>query len=209
MSKHDNEERRFQHSRRQPDTEYLLAHSHFEDEWKAAHDAIFIRRKNHEAQKPYWLPDQLFQSNYHFSFIIETYHLLEEPFEKLTKGLRDLGEKEFIVVGAEKQFGLRSEEQQDRKLIYPVDITWEQYIQGLTPSTFFLVTQPLEFYLHGKRQDWGIVASNDFGIAIVGTRNEARDAFRGKFVENPDVIRRHYLSQAPLDYEEKFSQNYL
>jgi hypothetical protein len=191
-----------------PDDEYRLKHSRFEEEWKTVHDAIFVHPKS-ETRKPYWLPNQLFGPDYHFSFIIGNYHLHEKPFEKLSRGLRYIGEREFIVVGAEKQFGLRSEEQQDRKLVYPVDITWEQYTQGRDTSTFFLVVQPLEFYLHGKNRSWGIVASNDFGIAILGSRNEAREAFQDKFIEDPDVIREQYLSQAPADYRKRFSQNYL
>lgn len=192
----------------EPSDEYVLEQSHFEGEWKIVHDDIFVHPKG-ETRKPYWLPNQLFGPDYLFSFIIGNYHLHEEPFEKLSRGLRYIGEREFIVVGAEKQFDLRSEEQQDRKLVYPVDITWEQYTQGREKTTFFLLVQPTEFFLHGKRRDWGIVGSNDFGIAILGSRNEAREAFRGMFIEDPEVLREQYLSQAPPDYGTRFSENYL
>ena len=191
-----------------PDDEYRLEHSRFEEEWNTIHDAIFVNPKS-ETRKPYWLPDQLFGPDYHFSFIIENYHLLKEPLKKLSQALLRLDEREFVVVGAEKQFGLRSELEHDRKLIYPSDVTWDQYTQGREITTLFLIVQPPEFYLHGKRRDWGIVASNDFGIAIIGSRNEAREAFRGKFIEDPDVIREQYLSQAPADYKKRFSKNYL
>lgn len=191
-----------------PDEEYLLRQACFGDEWQAVHDAIFVHR-DHDAQKPYWLPRQLFRPGYHFSVIIENYHLLKEPFEKFSQALRRLGEQEFIIVGAEKQFGLRSEAEHNRKMIYPSDVTWEHYTQCREITTFFLLVQPTEFYLHGKRHDWGIVASNDFGIAIIASRNEAREAFRGMFIEDPDVIRSQYLSQASHDYVECFSRNYL
>jgi hypothetical protein len=199
--------RKFSHHPK-PDQEYLLEHSRFEDEWQAVHDAIFVHQ-DHETQKPYWLPKRLFRPGYHFSFIIENYHLLKEPFEKLSQALRRLDEQEFIIVGAEKQFGQRTEVKHDRKLIYPSDVTWDQYTQGREITTFFLLVQPTEFYLHGKDHDWGIVASNDFGIAIIGSRNKAREAFRGNFIEDPDVIREQYLSQAPADYKKRFSKNYL
>jgi len=191
-----------------PDAECLLNQARFEDEWQAVHDAIFVHR-DQDAQKPFWLPYQLFRPGYHFSVIIENYHLLKEPFEKLSQALRRLGEQEFVIVGAEKQFGLCTEAEHNRKLIYPSDVTWEQYKQGREITTFFLLVQPTEFYLHGKRHDWGIVASNDFGVAIIGSRNEARDAFRGMFIEDPDIIRTQYLSQAPRDYGERFFRNYL
>jgi hypothetical protein len=192
----------------EPNDEYVLEHSHFEDEWKAVHDDIFIHR-DHGGREPYWLPNQLFRPGYHFSFIIGNYHLLKKPFEKFSQALHRLDEREFVVVGAEKQFGRRKDEEHDRKLAYPVPITWEQYAQGRETTTFFLLVQPAEFCLHGKRRDWGIVGSNDFGIAILGSRNEAREAFRGMFIEDPEVLREQYLSQAPPDYGTRFSENYL
>ena len=192
----------------EPNDEFVLEHSDFKDEWQAVHDDIFVHR-DHEAHKSYWLPNQLFRPSYHFSFIIENYHLLKKPFKKFLQALHRLDEREFVVVGAEKQFGQRNEEEHDRKLVYPVPITWEQYTQGREITTFFLLVQPTEFYLHGKRRDWGIVGSNDFGVAILGSRNEAREAFRGMSIEDPGVMREQYLSQAPPDYGTRFCRNYL
>jgi len=138
-----------------------------------------------------------------------TYHLLKEPFEKLSQALRRLDEQEFIIVGAEKQFEQRTDVKHDCKLIYPSDITWDQYTQGREITTFFLLVQPTEFYLHGKNHDWGMVASNDYGIAIIGSRNEAQDVFTGMFIDDLDTIREQYLTQTTEDYEKHFFQNYL
>lgn len=190
-----------------PDSKYVLPEEDFDREWRASFESIF--KPKGLPSNPRWLPDRVFKSGFRYCFIINDYYLLRPDYKKTKRALQELRESEFVIIGAERQFGTRSE---DRRLIYKVDLPWRNYIQGKEKdlSSFFLVVQPTEFYLHGQRDDWGIVVSEDLGIAVVGCRGkEASEVFRERFITDPQIIRQEHLLSTPDNYRTAFERNYL
>jgi hypothetical protein len=120
--------------------------------------------------------------------------------------MRQLGEAEFVVRGAEVQFGTRDEHQYLR---YDTSCSWSEYIQHHDVSTFFLVVQHTEYYLRGHRHDWGFVGSQDLNVGILGYRSkEAQAAFTGPFIEDPNRVRDEYLTDVPDAFRSSFEKNY-
>ncbi|PEN08431.1 hypothetical protein CRI93_04780 [Longimonas halophila] len=190
-----------------PDSKHVLSKETFDREWRKSFESIFKSKGG--PSNPRWLPDRVFESGFRYCFIINDYYLLRRDYQKTQRALHELGESEFVIIGAEKQFGTRNE---DRRLIYKVNLPWKDYIQGKKKdvSSFFLVVQPTEFYLHGQRDDWGIVASEDLGIAVVGCRGKkASRVFRERFITDPQIIRQEHLLSTPDNYRTAFERNYL
>lgn len=190
-----------------PDSKYVLTEEDFDREWRESFENIF--KPKGLPSNPRWLPNRVFRSGFRYCFIINDYYLLRQDHKKTQQALQELGESEFVIIGAEKQFRTRNE---DRRLVYKVDLPWRDYIQGKKEdvSSFFLVVQPTEFYLYGQRDDWGIVVSEDLGIAIVGCRSkEVSSVFRERFITNPQTVRQRHLSSAPDNYQAAFEHNYL
>lgn len=188
------------------DSKYVLTKKAFDRSWREIFESIF--KPKGTPSRPRWLPRPLFNSDFCYCFITEfgSYSFKKE-YQLLQQALGILGESSFVIIGAEKQFQTRKDE---IMLKYDADSSWKEYTQGRDLSTFFLVVQPTELYLHGQRDDWGIVASEDLGIAIVGYRGKkASRVFRERFITDPQIIRQEHLSSAPDDYSAAFEHNYM
>lgn len=188
------------------DPKYVLTKKAFGRNWRKVFEAIF--KPKGTPSRPRWLPKPLFKSDFSYCFITTIgSHSFKNEYQSLQYVLDILGESSFVIVGAEKQFQTRKAE---IMLKYDVGSSWKEYTQERDLSTFFLVVQPTEFYLHGQRDDWGIVASEDLGIAVIGCRSkEASRVFGERFTTDPQTVWQEHLLSTSDNYRTAFERNYL
>lgn len=176
--------------------------------WASARRRIF--RFEEGPPGAVWLPDQVFQVGFRFSFLFPYNYFRRPSYESIREAIALLGEPEFLVgpAGPDVQ-GSAS------PVTYPAEASYEAYLQHEDEPAFFLGTQPLNVYLHGQRTDWGIVASADYNIAVIGYRSaEAARAFTGRFIDDPGDLLQAYVPGTPDDvtpdwFRQRFVANYL
>lgn len=186
-----------------PEKQHVLSSTAFEKEWQKVHESIF-RFAEAGCGEP-WIPDQVFQKGFRFSFIHPYFYFREHEYGLLRQAMRLLGEKTFVIGAANS-----SVEKQNSILAYSTEASYAEYTQGKSEPMFFTGVQPLELYLHGKRDDWGIVASESYNLAIIGYRSKkASLAFKGRFIDQPERLYQEYLTTTPQEYRRRLEVNYL
>ena len=109
-------------------------------------------------------PDKVFREGFEYYFFFDGAFFDQAYFQTLQQMLADLGEKAFAIKGAGAFQGYDK--------TYSVPCSWQEYTGELGES-FILTVQPLNFYLCGERDDWGIVVTTDFDMAIIGCKGDA------------------------------------
>ena len=182
---------------------HVLSEAGFEAHWKKIHYRIF-RFCDAPRGEP-WIPEQVFEEGFRFSFIYPYDYFREGTYAMLKAALAQLGEAKYLIGPADGS----AKEDQYPFLVYSSEASYGEYLQGKDELDFFVCVQPLELYLHGERDDWGIVASEGYNIAIIGYRSdEAASAFTGNIVDDPEELRREYFPLCPSEYCDLFEDHY-
>lgn len=181
----------------------ILSSANFDASWGRTHARIF--RFADAPQGEPWLPDQVFKDGFRFSFIYPYDYFREHTYEILRAALQQLCETKYVIGPADGS----AERDQYPFFVYSSLARYEDYLQGKDELDFFVNVQPLEFYMHGQRDDWGIVASEGYNIAIIGYRSTAAaSAFTGNFLDDFEELRRTYFPLCPPEYRHRFEEHY-
>jgi len=188
----------------------MLAYQHvslsrdaFEAEWRSHFDRLF--RCKPEGGDVYWLPDQVFKTKGKILLYHPQPYYLRCDYHDLEKGLIQIGEEEFVVVDKNGLEGKESSDQvgilfrlQQRKA--ELEETGRYHIEG----------QPSEFYVFGKRNDWGFASSEPYNIGVLNVHEAVLKTFFFKAWPGVSPVRiKEYLKHTPASYRSQFERNYL
>jgi hypothetical protein len=181
--------------------EHKISNREYENDWLDDGCAVF---KKQSLQETEWLPDQIFQGDRVFRFMLPYEYFRESVYDVVTKALRERGEDEFVIVPAGS-----SQSKISYVLRYATTDSYQEYLLHIDEPGFFLGDQPLEFCMHGRYPDWGIAASEPYNIAILGVHDEKRARAFSPVFKDDDEEMEAYLQTTPPDFRRRFESCYL
>lgn len=183
---------------------YMLSNDEYWKEWRPVQKDVFRIGEGSEETK--MLPDRVFNNGFSFSFINSGYHINREDFLALKRALKDLGEEHFVIVEAGRPI------EESIQLKYPADIPLSDYTpyqDKLDNDTQFIVENfPHQFYLFGKRTDWGIFSSETNDLVVSGFKGEAKEAFKNLYTTAPDEVLSWFQHESLSRFGDKLIENY-
>lgn len=184
--------RTYQYSRLSRDT--------FEKEWRTRFKTLFQR--SGEEGEACWIPDQVFAGVTEITIYHPQPYYLRRDYRDFEEALHNLGENEFVVVdkdalnGESKQVGIA--------------FRLQQHTGGSRDlGNYHIEGQPLEFYMLGRRMDWGFVSSESYNIGILNAEGAVQDTFSAESPGSDEEKIREYLEHTPALYRSRFEHNYL
>lgn len=194
---------------------YWLTDATYKNEWAAVHHSLFDVNKQ--------LPDMIFKQNFDFISLLGGVMFEAEDFERFRSCIKKLGEKDFVIIEQATGTKRRSSPATFR-MRYPIDIAWDELMNGDFVSVSLFEKDENDYYIFGKSNLWGMYVANNFfessseapgnPIRIIGFHPLCRDIFRvvfkipeGEYCENlnyiPEKERPDLNEWTPRRYKEK------
>lgn len=169
-----------------------------EEEWKDKKRALNYLHKYHISPDEYtqkWLPIQesiffniskefpkvRFKGGYSLYIMTGGVLLEKEDFESLQRCMIQLGDKSLIII--QNDFGGALKEPPLR-MKYPVNITWEELLEGGFISTALFENYHYDFFVFSESGNWGKYAANiyEYPLSIIGFRTKYETVFEKEYV---------------------------
>lgn len=170
---------------------YWLSEDEYLNYWRPIQDKIFI--DEHE------FPENMFQLKFRLIFNWGGCLFDIEDFMKLQKVMKRMGEKYFVVILHSSDFEHWNHE---FRMKFPVDITWEELINGNYISALFLEMSYNNYYVFGENGLWGRYTASDYfyPFDIYGVQNQCYNLFQEEF----ELSKKEYediLTLLPPEYK--------
>ncbi len=148
-----------------PEQEYLRI-------WKPLQGKIFIEGKS--------LPDKMYHCGFEIIALRGGCLFLEEDFLQLQKVMQEVGEEYFVVIQHSQDF---KEGEPMFRMMFPVNITWEEITSGNYISAVLLEMSYNEYFVFGSKGNWGKYSANDYEnpLDIIGFKPELAHIFQEHF----------------------------
>jgi len=184
--------RTYQYSRLSRDT--------FEKEWRTRFKTLFQR--SGEEGEACWIPDQVFAGVMEITLYHPQPYYLRRDYRDFEKALRHLGENEFVVLDKEALTG----ESKHVGIVFHLE---EHSGCAKDSGQYHIEGQPLDFYMLGRRLDWGFVSSEPYNIGILNAEGAVLEPFIAESPGSDEEKIREYFEHTPASYQRRFEHNYL
>ena len=156
---------------------YWLDEKEFRDNWKSLQDKMFINQEE-------GLPEFIFSPSLRFMALRGGITFEEEDFKQLQSCMKILGDKHIIIV----QNSILPAKVPPFKMIYPVDITWDELMSGNFISTALFEMSLNEYFVFSESGKWCKYAANDFDLPLnlIACRPEHESVFRQEIEQSED-----------------------
>jgi hypothetical protein len=177
-----------------------LSRDTFEKEWRARFKTLF--QYSGEGEAAHWIPDQVFAGVAEITVYHPQPYYLRRDYRDFEKALRHLGENEFVVLDKEALNG----ESEQVGIVFHL----QQHTGGATDSgQYHIEGQPLEFYMFGRRLNWGFISSEPYNIGVLNAEGAVLEPFIAESPGADEEQIREYLEHTPALYQRRFEHNYL
>lgn len=109
--------------------EHKISNREYENDWLDNGCAVF---KKQSLQETEWIPDQIFQGDRVFRFMLPYEYFRESVYDVVTKALRERGEDEFVIVPAGS-----SQSKISYVLRYATTDSYQEYLLHIDEPGFF------------------------------------------------------------------------
>lgn len=177
-----------------------LSRGTFEEEWRMHFTKLF--QDSGKGDEARWLPDQVFARKAKITLYHPQPYYLRRDYHDLEGALRPLGEKEFIVLD-------RKALNREREQVGIVFHLQRRTGRVRDVGQYHIEGQPFEFYMFGRRSDWGFVSSEPYNIGVLNTEENALEPFIAECPGTNEEQVREYLEHTSALYQSRFERNYL
>jgi len=150
---------------------YWLNEIEIQGYWKPLKDKIFRSRST-------YLPDIMFEENFKLIALIGGVIFTENEFKSLQNCMLKAGDRWFVII-ENKHMQPIVKDNNDKNIIqpllnfkFPIDITWQELINGGFVSLDLFETSYKEFFVFGDSAKWGKYVANEYcniSVSSLGT----------------------------------------
>lgn len=170
---------------------YWLSEKEYLSAWKPILDKIFVSDKS--------LPELIYKAEFEIIALRGGCLFLEEDFKQLQKAMQEVGEEYFVIIQHSQNF---MEGEPMFRLKFPVNILWEDLVNGNYISAVLLEMSYNEYFVFGQSGNWGKYSANDYKypVDIIGFKSQLTSIFQKHF-EQPKQEYEEILEWLPQQYQ--------